>query len=142
MLSILKNEEIIAINQDPVVGTAVSPFRWGINVRLPFSTFVCVVYQSASYKPDWVSNSTHPAQYWSGESQNGTIFMLVSIHTLVRHSMASHILITRTQINTLDEPADMFFSLTESPWIRAGRQYSVRVSSASAPVCPPQLTLS
>ena len=31
-LSILKNEEIIAINQDPVVGTAVSPFRWGINV--------------------------------------------------------------------------------------------------------------
>ncbi|KAI0739215.1 glycoside hydrolase family 27 protein, partial [Daedaleopsis nitida] len=85
-LSILKNEEIIAINQDPVVGTSVTPFRWGIN-------------------PDWVSNSTHPAQYWSGESQNGTIFML---------------------INTLDEPADMFFSLTESPWIRAGRQYSVR----------------
>lgn len=31
------------------------------------------------------------------------------------------------QINDLDEPADMFFSLTESPWIRAGRQYSVRV---------------
>ena len=28
-------------------------------------------------KPDWVSNSTHPAQYWSGESQNGTVFMLV-----------------------------------------------------------------
>ncbi|KAI0716313.1 glycoside hydrolase family 27 protein [Earliella scabrosa] len=85
-LSILKNEEIIAINQDPVVGTSSTPFRWGIN-------------------PDWVSNSTHPAQYWSGESQNGTVFML---------------------INTLDEPADMFFNLTESPWIRAGRQYSVR----------------
>ncbi|RPD59108.1 glycoside hydrolase family 27 protein [Lentinus tigrinus ALCF2SS1-6] len=85
-LSILKNEEVIAINQDPVVGTSVTPFRWGIN-------------------PDWVSNSTHPAQYWSGESQNGTVFMLV---------------------NTLDEPANMFFNLTESPWIRAGRQYSVR----------------
>ncbi|PIL29395.1 hypothetical protein GSI_09447 [Ganoderma sinense ZZ0214-1] len=84
-LSILKNEQILAINQDSVVGTSVSPFRWGIN-------------------PDWVSNSTHPAQYWSGESQNGTLFML---------------------INTLDEPADMFFNLTESPWIRAGRQYSV-----------------
>jgi len=26
----------------------------------------------------------------------------------------------------LDEPADMFFALTESPWIRAGRQYAVR----------------
>ncbi|KAI8969765.1 glycoside hydrolase family 27 protein [Trametes punicea] len=85
-LAILKNEEILAISQDPVVGTSVTPFRWGIN-------------------PDWVSNSTHPAQYWSGESQNGTVFML---------------------INTLDEPADMFFNLTESPWIRAGRQYSVR----------------
>ena len=31
------------------------------------------------------------------------------------------------QLNVLDHPADMFFSLTESPWIRAGRQYSVRV---------------
>lgn len=85
-LEILTNPEIIAIHQDSVVGTSISPFRWGIN-------------------PDWVSNSTHPAQYWSGESQNGTVVML---------------------LNTLDEPADMFFRLTESPWIRAGRQYTVR----------------
>ncbi|KAK7451792.1 hypothetical protein VKT23_012471 [Stygiomarasmius scandens] len=85
-LSILKNKEIIAINQDPVVGTAVTPFRWGIN-------------------PDWTYNSTHPAQYWSGKSENGTIFML---------------------INVLSESADMSFNLTESPWIRAGRQYAVR----------------
>ncbi|EIW55385.1 glycoside hydrolase family 27 protein [Trametes versicolor FP-101664 SS1] len=85
-LAILKNTELLALSQDPVVGTGVAPFRWGIN-------------------PDWVSNSTHPAQFWSGESQNGTVFML---------------------INTLDEPADLFFSLTESPWIRAGRQYAVR----------------
>ncbi|KAI6040914.1 glycoside hydrolase family 27 protein [Pisolithus marmoratus] len=85
-IEILTNREIIAINQDPVVGTSVTPFRWGIN-------------------PDFVSNDTHPAQYWSGQSQNGTVFML---------------------INTLDEPASMTFNLTESPWIRAGRQYSVR----------------
>ncbi|KAI6047006.1 glycoside hydrolase family 27 protein [Pisolithus marmoratus] len=85
-IEILTNREIIAINQDPVVGTSVSPFRWGIN-------------------PDYISNNTYPAQYWSGESQNGTVFML---------------------INTLNEPATMFFNLTESPWIRAGRQYSVR----------------
>ncbi|KAG6377411.1 glycoside hydrolase family 27 protein [Boletus reticuloceps] len=85
-LEILTNHEVIAINQDPVVGTSISPFRWGIN-------------------PNYVSNKTHPAQYWSGESQNGTIFML---------------------INTLDEPATMFFNLTESPWIRAGTQYNVR----------------
>ncbi|KAF8068658.1 glycoside hydrolase family 27 protein [Lyophyllum atratum] len=85
-LEILKNKEIIAINQDPVVGTAITPFRWGVNRY-------------------WTNNASHPAQYWSGESQNGTVFML---------------------LNVLDQPADMFFNLTESPWIRAGRQYSVR----------------
>ncbi|KAF7360120.1 Alpha-galactosidase [Mycena venus] len=86
ILGILKNTEILAINQDPVVGQSISPFRWGIN-------------------PDWTSNSTFPAQYWSGPSQNGTVIML---------------------LNTLNEPSTMFFNLTESPFIRAGRQYSVR----------------
>ncbi|KAH9829571.1 glycoside hydrolase superfamily [Rhodofomes roseus] len=86
IIGILKNTEILAINQDPTVGMSISPFRWGIN-------------------PDWTSNSSYPAQYWSGPSENGTVFML---------------------LNTLDEPANMFFNLTESPWIRAGRQYSVR----------------
>ncbi|KIM70699.1 glycoside hydrolase family 27 protein [Scleroderma citrinum Foug A] len=85
-IEILTNHEIIAINQDPVIGTSVAPFRWGIN-------------------PDYVSDNTYPAQYWSGQSQNGVVFML---------------------INTLDKPATMSFNLTESPWIRAGRQYSVR----------------
>ncbi|GLB45195.1 putative alpha galactosidase A [Lyophyllum shimeji] len=86
ILGILKNKEILAINQDDVIGKSISPFRWGIN-------------------PDWTSNSTHPAQFWSGPSKFGTVFML---------------------LNTLDEPATMSFNLTESPWIRAGRQYSVR----------------
>ncbi|EPQ52042.1 glycoside hydrolase [Gloeophyllum trabeum ATCC 11539] len=85
-LEILTNKEILAINQDPVYGTSISPFRWGVN-------------------PDWVSNASYPAQYWSGQSQNGTVFML---------------------LNTLDEPADMTFNLTESAWIRAGIQYNVR----------------
>ncbi|VDC05669.1 unnamed protein product [Peniophora sp. CBMAI 1063] len=86
VLDILTNREILAINQDPVIGTSLSPFSWGIN-------------------PDWTYNETFPAQYWSGPSENGTVFML---------------------LNTLDEPADMFFNLTQSPWMRAGRQYSVR----------------
>ncbi|KDR80408.1 hypothetical protein GALMADRAFT_136897 [Galerina marginata CBS 339.88] len=86
VLGILTNKEILAINQDPVVGKSISPFRWGIN-------------------PDWTSNSTHPAQYWSGPSQHGTVFML---------------------LNTLDQPSTLSFNLTESPFIRAGRTYSVR----------------
>ncbi|KAG6810181.1 hypothetical protein H0H92_012972 [Tricholoma furcatifolium] len=102
-LEILKNTEIIAINQDRAVGTSISPFRWGIN-------------------PDWTSNSSFPAQYWSGESQNGTVFMLV--RTLF--NISGPLFTIQIQLNTLNEPADMFFNLTESPWIRAGRQYSVR----------------
>ncbi|CAE6416490.1 unnamed protein product [Rhizoctonia solani] len=85
-LSILTNREILAINQDPVYGESISPFRWGIN-------------------PDWAFNATHPAQYWSGRSQNGTVIMM---------------------LNTLDEPAELSFNLTESPWIRAGRKYTIR----------------
>jgi alpha-galactosidase len=86
ILGILTNKEILAVNQDPVVGKSISPFRWGIN-------------------PDWTSNSTHPAQYWSGPTQSGTVFML---------------------LNTLNTPSTLSFNLTESPFIRAGRQYSVR----------------
>ncbi|TFY73767.1 hypothetical protein EWM64_g10245, partial [Hericium alpestre] len=56
-LEILSNQEIIAINQDPVVGTSISPFRWGVN-------------------PDWTYNATHPPAFWSGKSQNGTVIMI------------------------------------------------------------------
>ncbi|KZV82943.1 glycosyl hydrolase domain-containing protein, partial [Exidia glandulosa HHB12029] len=86
VVDILTNSEILAINQDPVVGTSISPFRWGFN-------------------PDWTSDSLHPAQYWSGPTQDGVVFML---------------------LNVADSPATLSFNLTESPWIRAGRQYSVR----------------
>ncbi|KAF5375716.1 hypothetical protein D9615_009345 [Tricholomella constricta] len=105
-LEILKNQEIIAINQDPVVGTSITPFRWGINRY-------------------WTNNGTHPAQYWSGESQNGTVFMLVRLVPFDSHSIIPSDP-NIPQLNVLDHPADMTFNLTESPWIRAGRQYSVR----------------
>jgi hypothetical protein len=59
-----------------------------------------------SHPFDLFALSDRLQQYWSGRTQNGTVFML---------------------LNTLDEPSDMVFNLTESPWIRAGRQYSVRV---------------
>ncbi|KAG7444754.1 glycoside hydrolase family 27 protein [Guyanagaster necrorhizus] len=85
-LDILKNEEIIAINQDPIVGTGIIPFRWG-------------------YNPDYTNDPRYPAQYWSGLSQNGTVFMLINVH---------------------EEATDMTFRLTESPWMRAGSQYLVR----------------
>jgi len=42
------------------------------------------------YQPDWTHNRTHPAQYWSGESQNGTIFMLVSIRRSLEKGKEPH----------------------------------------------------
>lgn len=85
ILGILKNKDILAINQDPVWGEGITPFRWGIN-------------------PDWTFNATHPAEYWSGRSQNGTVVMM---------------------LNSQNVEAEMSFNLTESAWIRAGRQYKV-----------------
>src|ERR1700722_19444532 len=51
ILEILKNTEIIAINQDPVVGTAISPFRWGLNV-----TCFCYGGWINELTPDYLSS--------------------------------------------------------------------------------------
>lgn len=32
---------------------------------------------------DWTLDYAHPAVFWSGESQNGTVFMLVRIQSLL-----------------------------------------------------------
>ncbi|RDL40054.1 Alpha-galactosidase [Venustampulla echinocandica] len=82
---ILGNKDILKISQDPNVGEAIVPFRWGAN-------------------EDWTFDPVHPAAYWTGNSSYGVVFML---------------------LNTLDEPQNMFFNLTESWAIRAGRVYSV-----------------
>jgi alpha-galactosidase len=54
--------------------------------------------------PDYTWDPVHPAAYWTGNSSYGVVFMV---------------------LNTFDRPQDMFFNLTESWAIRAGRQYSV-----------------
>jgi len=53
---------------------------------------------------DYVSNSSFPAQYWAGNSSYGVVFMI---------------------LNTEQTAQNMFFNLTESWAIRAGRQYTV-----------------
>ncbi|KAH6645439.1 glycoside hydrolase superfamily [Truncatella angustata] len=54
VLTIFKNKEIIAFNQDPVYGKGVVPYKW-----------------------DGVGNATHPANYWAGNSVRGVhTFML------------------------------------------------------------------
>ncbi|CAJ2503974.1 Uu.00g113680.m01.CDS01 [Anthostomella pinea] len=82
---ILGNLDLIKINQDPNSGESISPFRWGVGA-------------------DYVSDPNHPAEYWSGNSSYGVVFMI---------------------LNSQDTNATMKFNLTESWAIQAGRQYSV-----------------
>jgi alpha-galactosidase len=61
ILKILSNPDLIAFNQDPVHGAPAKPYKWGINA-------------------DYAWNQTHPAEYWSGQSSNGTyVFVLNSL---------------------------------------------------------------
>ncbi|KAK8050933.1 hypothetical protein PG993_002318 [Apiospora rasikravindrae] len=55
ILAVLKAEEIIAFNQDPVYGVGAMPYRW-----------------------DGVGNDTHPADYWAGSSSRGVHAFLLN----------------------------------------------------------------
>ena len=57
--NILKNKHLLAFNQDDKYGAPAIPFRWGTN-------------------PDWTYNSTNPAEYWSGQSQNGHLVLMLN----------------------------------------------------------------
>ncbi|KAK1572728.1 alpha-galactosidase, partial [Colletotrichum navitas] len=58
VLAILANRELVRFNQDPVFGGAARPYKWGVN-------------------PDGAWNATHPAEFWSGASVEGThVFVL------------------------------------------------------------------
>lgn len=58
-IAVLRNEYLIAFNQDDVYGAPAMPYKWG-------------------YFPDWTFNQTYPAQYWAGESQQGTFVLMLN----------------------------------------------------------------
>lgn len=61
-IEILTNREIIELNQDPIEGRALSPFR--IGNQPDFSTI--------SY------NASYPPPYWAGTSFKGEVFMIIN----------------------------------------------------------------
>ncbi|KAK8079683.1 hypothetical protein PG997_007501, partial [Apiospora hydei] len=61
ILAVLKAEEIIAFNQDPVYGAGAMPYRW-----------------------DGVGNDTHPADYWAGSSSRGVHVFLLNTEEVER----------------------------------------------------------
>jgi alpha-galactosidase len=85
ILSILSNSDLIAFNQDLVHGAPARPYKWGVNA-------------------DFAWNQTHPAEYWSGQSSNGT-FVLV--------------------LNTLETAQNKTVTFSEVPGLDATTEYTL-----------------
>ncbi|KAL4862744.1 hypothetical protein BDV12DRAFT_190175 [Aspergillus spectabilis] len=66
-LKILKNEYLLAFNQDPILGRAAYPYKWG-------------------YNADWTFDPAHPAEYWSGPSSTleGTMVLMLNSENVTR----------------------------------------------------------
>lgn len=111
-----------------MIGTAVTPFRWGINVSTPSSR------SCPRTRPD---SGDHPAGLDQRPcASSGVLEWAIAewhcVHAGTSHNLLSiftmMLIYNYYQINSLNYPADLSFNLTESPWIRAGRQYTVRVN--------------
>ncbi|KAI5997522.1 hypothetical protein EDD15DRAFT_2194578 [Pisolithus albus] len=72
-----------------------------------------------------ISIDAHPARYWSGGSQNGTLFLLASISLF---SLRDGLCQDGNWPDQLDEPATALFNLTESLWIE--RTDSIRLGKS------------
>ncbi|KAI0408047.1 glycoside hydrolase family 27 protein [Xylaria palmicola] len=82
--SVLLNKHLLAFNQDDVYGAPAKPYKWGTN-------------------PDYTFNETNPAEFWSGESQRGTLVLL---------------------LNTLADSRNMTADFREVPSLDADATYS------------------
>src|SRR6266550_2326675 len=94
ILHILKNEEILEIDQDPVVGQSISPFRWGYNVSFSLSAFFvapepiisrrlgtpCSIleWSISKVEPCLCSYVTHKSEYKSLDPCRSPIFRQVN----------------------------------------------------------------
>ena len=58
-LEVLKNEHLLRFNQDPVVGEAAAPYKWG-------------------QVPDWTYSDQYPAEYWSGDYGDGKKIVVIT----------------------------------------------------------------
>lgn len=57
--AILLNKHLLTFNQDDVHGAPAKPYKWGTNA-------------------DYTFNATNPAEFWSGESQQGTLVLMMN----------------------------------------------------------------
>ncbi|KAI1438226.1 glycoside hydrolase family 27 protein [Xylaria sp. CBS 124048] len=83
--TILLNKHLLAFSQDDVHGAPAKPYKWGVNA-------------------DWTFNATNPAEFWSGESKEGTLVLM---------------------LNTLADSRDMTANFAEVPSLDAYASYEV-----------------
>ena len=84
-ISILKNPYLLAFSQDQEVGKPATPYKWGVN-------------------PDYTFNVSVPAEYWSGESSNGTLVLMA---------------------NWLSDTMTKVANFSEIPGLQAGGTYNI-----------------
>lgn len=96
-MSLVKNEYLIAFNQDQVYGGPAKPYKWG-------------------HFPDWTWNETFPAQYWAGESQQGTFVLLLNTEDGVDEDGRE----------VEGEGKDMTVDFGEVPYLEANGTYHIR----------------
>ncbi|KAL9087366.1 MAG: hypothetical protein Q9165_006663 [Trypethelium subeluteriae] len=84
-VAVLRNSYLLAFNQDGEVGAPATPYKWGVN-------------------PDYTFNASFPAEYWSGESSNGTLVLVG---------------------NWLSETVAKVANFSEIPGLQAGGTYQV-----------------
>ncbi|KAF2086364.1 glycoside hydrolase family 27 protein [Saccharata proteae CBS 121410] len=58
-VKVLLNRYLLAFSQDRVYGKPAMPYKWGTN-------------------PDWTFDPERPAEYWAGESGNGTLVLMLN----------------------------------------------------------------
>lgn len=58
-IDVLKNQYLLAFNQDDTFGAPATPYKWGINA-------------------DWTFNKTNPAEYWAGDSKDGVLVLMLN----------------------------------------------------------------
>lgn len=58
-IDLLKNQYMLAFNQDDTYGAPATPYKWGANA-------------------DWTFNSTSPAEFWAGASKAGNLVLMLN----------------------------------------------------------------
>lgn len=82
-VKVLKNEYLLRFNQDDRHAKPATPYKWGTN-------------------PDWTFNKTNPAEYWAGQTKEGTLVLM---------------------LNTLDKTAPRTAKWNEIPGLHGDRHH-------------------